>query len=79
MANKGHDETQVGNGIGGARRGHGVGAIAEPGRHHLDDYVTNKSLDGLFLVVGEEDEKKKTIRTNPSARIADLLKSVFGK
>jgi hypothetical protein len=42
----------------------------------LDDYVTNKSLDGLFKVVGEEEKK---IRTNPVARTTDLLKTVFGK
>lgn len=42
----------------------------------LDDYVTNKSLDGLFLMVGEEEKK---IRTNPAARTTELLKSVFGK
>ncbi|MGZ5096031.1 MAG: DUF4197 domain-containing protein [Burkholderiales bacterium] len=42
----------------------------------LDDYVTNKSLDGLFFMVGEEEKK---IRTNPTARTTDLLKSVFGK
>ncbi len=42
----------------------------------LDDYVTNKSLDGLFYMVGEEEKK---IRTNPAARSTDLLKTVFGK
>ena len=42
----------------------------------LDDYVTRKSLDGLFHMVGEEERK---IRTNPAARTTDLLKSVFGK
>jgi hypothetical protein len=42
----------------------------------LDDYVTNKSLDGLFYTVGEEEKK---IRTNPVARTTDLLKTVFGK
>jgi hypothetical protein len=42
----------------------------------LDDYVTNKSLDGLFLMVGQEEKK---IRTNPAARTTDLLKTVFGK
>ncbi len=41
----------------------------------LDHYVTNKALDGLFLVVGQEE---KNIRTNPAARTTDLLKSVFG-
>ena len=42
----------------------------------LDHYVTNKSLDGLFYMVGQEE---KSIRTNPAARTTDLLKTVFGK
>ena len=42
----------------------------------LDDYVTRKTLDGLFLVLGQEEKK---IRTNPAARTTDLLKTVFGK
>ena len=42
----------------------------------LDHYVTNKALDGLFLMVGEEEKK---IRTDPAARVTDLLKAVFGK
>jgi len=42
----------------------------------LDHYVTNKALDGLFYMVGQEEKK---IRTDPTARITDLLKTVFGK
>jgi hypothetical protein len=42
----------------------------------LDQYVTNKSLDGLFYMVGEEEKK---IRTNPAAQVTGLLKKVFGK
>jgi hypothetical protein len=42
----------------------------------LDHYVTNKSLDGLFTMLGEEEKK---IRTNPVARTTDLLRKVFGK
>lgn len=42
----------------------------------LDHYVVTKALDGLFLVVGQEEQK---IRTNPAARVTDLLKEVFGK
>jgi len=42
----------------------------------LDDYVTKKSLDGLFLVVGAEERK---IRTDPVARSTELLKTVFGR
>mgnify|MGYP002392800602 CR=1 FL=1 len=42
----------------------------------LDQYVTNKALDGLFYMVGQEEKK---IRTDPAARVTDLLKTVFGK
>jgi len=42
----------------------------------IDHYVVNKSLDGLFYVVGEEERK---IRANPTARVTDLLKEVFAK
>jgi len=41
----------------------------------LDHYVTEKSLDGLFYTVGQEEKK---IRTDPAARTTDLLKKVFG-
>ena len=42
----------------------------------LDHYVTNKAMDGLFYMIGQEEKK---IRTNPAARVTDLLKKVFGK
>ncbi len=41
----------------------------------LDGYVTTKSLDGLFYMVGQEE---KQIRTDPAARVTDTLKKVFG-
>jgi hypothetical protein len=41
----------------------------------VNQYVTEKTTDGLFFVVGQEEKK---IRTNPSARVTDLLKDVFG-
>ncbi|HEX5419239.1 MAG TPA: DUF4197 domain-containing protein [Gammaproteobacteria bacterium] len=41
----------------------------------LDDYVTGKTLDGLFTVLAEQE---KAIRTDPAARTTDLLKKVFG-
>lgn len=40
-----------------------------------NQYVTEKATDGLFWVVGQEEKK---IRTNPAARVTDLLKEVFG-
>jgi len=42
----------------------------------IDRYVVTKALDGLFYVVGQEERK---IRTDPTARVTDLLKEVFGK
>lgn len=42
----------------------------------LRGYVTARSLDGLFAVLGEEERK---IRTDPAARVTPLLKQVFGK
>ena len=41
----------------------------------LDDYLTQKALDGLFLKLALEEEK---IRTDPVARVTDILKRVFG-
>lgn len=41
----------------------------------INHYVITKSLDGLFYVLGTEEAK---IRTNPAARVTDLLKQVFG-
>jgi hypothetical protein len=42
----------------------------------LNDYATRKAVDGLFVLVAQEE---KNIRANPAARATDLLKSVFGK
>lgn len=42
----------------------------------LDQYVTGKAVEGLFYLVGEEEKK---IRTDPAARVTDLLKTVFGR
>jgi hypothetical protein len=42
----------------------------------IDGYVTNKALDGLFHVVGEQE---KQIRTNPAARTTALLQEVFAR
>jgi hypothetical protein len=41
----------------------------------LEEYVTSKAMDGLFLLISEEEEK---IRENPAARVTELLEKVFG-
>jgi hypothetical protein len=38
-------------------------------------YVTERALNGLFVTIADEENK---IRTNPAARITDILKKVFG-
>ena len=48
----------------------------QPVNTDLTAYVTEKALDGLFYNIGLEEQK---IRTNPAARITDLLKKVFGR
>jgi len=40
----------------------------------VDRYITNKAIDGLFLMVAKEE---KLIRENPAARTTELLKKVF--
>ncbi|WP_448506032.1 DUF4197 domain-containing protein [Immundisolibacter sp.] len=42
---------------------------------YLEDYVTRKTLDGLFLMIAQEE---KSIRTNPAAAVGSLAKKVFG-
>ena len=42
----------------------------------LDQYVTKGALEGLFLMLAEEE---KRIRQDPAARVSDLLKKVFGQ
>ena len=48
--------------------------LIEKKEYNLDNYITNRALDGLFLMVSREE---KEIRTNPAARVTELLKKVF--
>jgi uncharacterized protein DUF4197 len=41
----------------------------------LDEYVTQKALDGLYLMVGEEEKK---IRRDPLAAGSAIIRKVFG-
>lgn len=42
---------------------------------NIQQYVTTKSLDGLYLMIGEEEKK---IRQDPIGTGSNLLKKVFG-
>ena len=41
----------------------------------LDSYVTQKAMDGLFLMIAEQE---KAIRKDPIGTGSNLLKKVFG-
>ena len=42
---------------------------------NLDGYITQKTLDGLFYMVAEEE---KRIRANPVAAGSEIIRKVFG-
>ncbi|ABM43879.1 conserved hypothetical protein [Acidovorax sp. JS42] len=41
----------------------------------IEQYVTGKTLDGLYLVIGEQEQQ---LRQNPAAAGSAILKKVFG-
>jgi hypothetical protein len=42
---------------------------------NIDQYVTHKTLDGLYLMIGEEE---RAIRQNPAAAGSAIVSKVFG-
>lgn len=40
----------------------------------LSDYITVKTIDGIFFLISEEEKK---IRNNPKARTTELLQKIF--
>lgn len=42
---------------------------------NLDDYVTRQALDGVFVVIAEEEKK---IRRDPAAAASAIIRKVFG-
>jgi hypothetical protein len=57
-----------------AERGVAFGLVKKE-HANLDDYVTQKALDGLFLVVAEEERK---IRKDPVGAGTAIIRKVFG-
>ena len=41
----------------------------------LEDYVTRKALDGLFVAIAEEEKK---VRQDPAGAASEILRKVFG-
>ncbi len=52
----------------------GMGLVSKEDAN-LQSYVTRKALDGLYLVIGEEERK---IRQDPVGTGSELLRKVFG-
>jgi hypothetical protein len=50
--------------------------LARPPAVDLERYVTGRALDGLFLLVADEERR---IRRDPAARVTELLREVFGR
>ena len=57
-----------------AKKGAKFGLVKEEDTH-LETYVTKKTLDGLYLMIAEEE---KSIRTNPMGAAGNLAQKVFG-
>ena len=57
-----------------AQKGVSLGLVKKD-QANLDDYVTQKTLDGLFFMVGEEEKK---IRQDPVAAGSRIIQKVFG-
>lgn len=57
-----------------AAQGQSMGVV-KPEQAKIEQYVTGKALDGLYLMIGQEEKK---IRQDPVGAGSDILKKVFG-
>ncbi len=57
-----------------ASKAAGIGLVSKEDAN-IEQYVTGKTLDGLYLVIGEEERK---IRQDPVGTGSAILKKVFG-
>lgn len=64
------------SGIQGYAKSFGVDSYLPTSDENLEEYITNKTIDGLFDYIAKEEQ---AIRTNPQSRTTELLKQVFGK
>ncbi|RZK32009.1 MAG: DUF4197 family protein, partial [Hymenobacter sp.] len=50
--------------------------LVTPAKTDLTDYVTAQTVDGLFILLAQQEAK---IRQNPAAQTTAILQRVFGK
>ena len=60
------------NAVAGKAAGYG---LLDKKEANIQQYVTGKALDGLYLMIGEEERK---IRSDPVGTGSAILKKVFG-
>ena len=48
--------------------------LTKPVNTDLEDYITNQTIDGLFVLISKEE---KNIRNNPKYRVSEILQKVF--
>ena len=53
----------------------GTVGLTKPDETKVEPYATSKSLDGLFVMIGDEEKK---IRSDPVGTGSAILKKVFG-
>jgi len=70
-----HRKSRPGQPIQRVRRQGGGFWAGEKRRRNIQQYVTGKSLDGLYLIITEEEKK---IRQNPICTGSGILGKVFG-
>jgi hypothetical protein len=58
-----------------ASKAAGIGLVVSKEDAKIETYVTGKTLDGLYFVIGEEEKK---IRRDPVGTGSAILKKVFG-
>ncbi|MDZ7819292.1 MAG: DUF4197 domain-containing protein [Aliarcobacter sp.] len=65
------------SGVMGMAKNFGVDSyIPSSSDESLDSYITTKTIDGLFTMIGQ---KEAAIRANPVEQTTSILKQVFGK
>ncbi len=52
-----------------------LGRVVGQDASDIDGYVTQKALDGLFLLMADEEKK---IRKDPIGQASSILQKVFG-
>ena len=55
-------------------KNHNAIPFTNPVNPDLEDYVTNKTIEGIFVLIAKQE---KEIRINPKARTSALLRKVF--